>query len=158
WRLRLFDSLIVFQNYVIGEASRRMGSTVSVRLIEGPDATNYPLTLVVVPGPRMQLKLRYQSRRPRRAPADRLLSARVEILSAMGANSQGSIGSILARLPEEIRGRAATIAAQRRERKTVVVAAPATALEQKIATMWGELFQLERIDPDDNFFDLGGHS
>jgi iturin family lipopeptide synthetase A len=24
--------------------------------------------------------------------------------------------------------------------------------------MWGELFQLERVDPDDNFFDLGGHS
>ena len=158
WRLRLFDSLIVFQNYVIGEASRRMGSTVSVRLIEGPDATNYPLTLVVVPGPRMQLKLRYQSRRLRRARADSLLSALVEVLTAMGANSQGSIGSILARLPEEIRGRAATIAARRRERKSVVAAAPATALEQKIATMWGELFQLERIDPDDNFFDLGGHS
>src|SRR5262249_30525026 len=35
-RLRLFESLIVFQNYVIGDASRRMGSQASLRLIDGP--------------------------------------------------------------------------------------------------------------------------
>jgi hypothetical protein len=158
WRLRLFDSLIVFQNYVISEASRRLGSKASVRLIEGPDATNYPLTLVVVPGPRMQLKLLYQTRRFTRCRAEGLLADLAGMLTAMGANPKGDVCSILAQLPEQTRGRAANIAVQKRDRRTMAAAAPATALEQTIATMWAEIFQVERVGLDENFFDLGGQS
>jgi aryl carrier-like protein len=36
--------------------------------------------------------------------------------------------------------------------------APKTTLERKIATIWEELLQVERVSVTDNFFDLGGHS
>jgi amino acid adenylation domain-containing protein len=35
---------------------------------------------------------------------------------------------------------------------------PATELEHRLAAIWRELLQLERVGVTDNFFDLGGHS
>jgi amino acid adenylation domain-containing protein len=37
-------------------------------------------------------------------------------------------------------------------------AAPRTELEQKIASIWQEVLQLESVGANDNFFDVGGHS
>ena len=42
WRLRLFDSLVVFQNYLVDEAVRTWGA-VDVEPLSAPEATNYPL-------------------------------------------------------------------------------------------------------------------
>ncbi len=36
--------------------------------------------------------------------------------------------------------------------------APQTELEQRLATIWGEVLEVERVGLDDNFFELGGHS
>jgi amino acid adenylation domain-containing protein/non-ribosomal peptide synthase protein (TIGR01720 family) len=158
WRLRLFESLIVFQNYVVGDAARRLGREAAVRLIHGPDATNYPLTLVVVPGPEMRLKILYQPDRFTRSRAEELLADVAAVLTAMGAAPEATVRSILSRLPAGTRGRAATIAAQRRQLKVASYAKPGTALEQAVATIWGDLFQVAHVGLDDNFFDLGGHS
>jgi len=36
--------------------------------------------------------------------------------------------------------------------------APSSEAEREIATVWQELFGVDRVSLDDNFFDLGGHS
>ncbi len=36
--------------------------------------------------------------------------------------------------------------------------APESEAEKRVAEIWGELLQLERVGRNDNFFDLGGHS
>ena len=36
--------------------------------------------------------------------------------------------------------------------------APRTAMERAIAGIWSDLLQLDSVGPDENFFDLGGHS
>jgi acyl carrier protein len=36
--------------------------------------------------------------------------------------------------------------------------APGTPLEQRIATVWAEVLDVDRVGVDDNFFDLGGDS
>jgi non-ribosomal peptide synthase protein (TIGR01720 family) len=158
WRMRLFDSLIVFQNYVVGDAAQRLGPAASVRLVHGPDATNYPLTLVVVPGPEMRLKLLFQPGRCSPERAERLLSDLATILTSMPIARNGTVGALLHRLPAELRGRAAAIAASRGAKRTASYAPPGSAIEQNVAKIWSELFQVERVGLDDNFFDLGGHS
>jgi amino acid adenylation domain-containing protein len=35
---------------------------------------------------------------------------------------------------------------------------PATAVEQRLAEIWGEVFRLDRVDAHADFFELGGHS
>jgi acyl carrier protein len=36
--------------------------------------------------------------------------------------------------------------------------APATALETRLAEIWREVLQVDRVGVEDSFFDLGGHS
>ncbi len=158
WRLRLFESLIVFQNYVVGDEAKRLGRDAAVRLIHGPDATKYPLTLVVVPGPEMRLKILFQRNRFTQSRAEGLAADLAAVLTAMGATPEATVGSILRRLPAETCGRAAAIAVQRSERPPSAFAAPGTALERTVAKVWADLFQVGRVGLDDNFFDLGGHS
>ena len=50
WRYRLFDSLIVFQNYQVDDDARRIGADAEMTLLYAPEATNYPLTVAVSMG------------------------------------------------------------------------------------------------------------
>ena len=60
WRHRLFDSLIVFQNYASGGATEWLSESVTVEIADAPESTNYPLTLAVVPGGKLRLKMLYR--------------------------------------------------------------------------------------------------
>jgi amino acid adenylation domain-containing protein/non-ribosomal peptide synthase protein (TIGR01720 family) len=157
-RLRLFDSLIVFQNYIVDEGARQLGGDARIRLVVGPDATNYSITLVVVPGPDLRFKLLWHRNHFSRTQGTTMLRDLWTILEAMGTQPDATVASVLARLPVETRGRAATVAAQRQPRSTAAYVAPLGQMEEVVATIWRELFEVERIGMDDNFFDLGGHS
>jgi hypothetical protein len=63
-------------------------------------------------------------------------------------------------LPQESKGLAkrASENAGRLTVKTLPYSAPASDMEQKIADIWQDLFQVEHVGMDVNFFDLGGHS
>lgn len=59
WRYRVFDSLIVFQNYVIDDSARRLGEKIQIQDFVGPVHTNYPVLLLAEPGERLRLTLIY---------------------------------------------------------------------------------------------------
>ncbi|WP_165777614.1 non-ribosomal peptide synthetase [Amycolatopsis antarctica] len=87
----LFDTLLVFQSYPVdAEALRESerGSGVRVAGVDAEDATHYPLTLVVDPGPTLDLIVEY----------------RADILGAERASTLVTrLAGLLARLPEEER-------------------------------------------------------
>src|SRR4029450_7665588 len=58
----LFDTLVVFENYPVDHGSLRT-SAEDVRLfqVSGHDATHYPLSLMVAPAERLQLRLDYRA-------------------------------------------------------------------------------------------------
>jgi acyl carrier protein len=111
-----------------------------------------------VPGPELRLKILYLPGRFTRNRAEELLAALASVLTGMSGAAQATVRSIRERLPAATRGRAAAVARARRVRAEGAYAAPGTAMEQAVAEVWSELFQVARVGLDANFFDLGGHS
>jgi len=154
WRLRLFDSLIVFQNYVVEEGARRLGRDVEIDLVSAPEATNYPVTLAVKPAPELRMRLLYHRNRTSAATAQAMLEDLAALLRALPAAADAPLASLLAQLPAATR----KWAAAPRRHPVSAPATPSTELERRIAALWTELFQVSQVGLDDNFFDLGGHS
>lgn len=132
WRERLFDTLLVFQNYITS-------GDIMIEDLVSPIRTNYPLTLVATPGPQFALTL-IGARIP-----EEMLGWLREIL----------IGLIVGKLPT-IPQRAAPPSLPRTRSANFVAAR--SALEKQIARVWCEAFGADDLGIRDNFFDLGGHS
>jgi non-ribosomal peptide synthetase component F len=152
-RLRLFESLVVFQNYVVGEGARQLGP-VAIEIVEAPEHTNFPVTLSVSPGRSLALRLLFHHDRADEATAAAMLADTEALLAAIAAAPDTSLGRLLEGLPAARRGWATGPA----KRKSTADGAPRTETEGRIAAIWRELFEVEAIGLDENFFDLGGHS
>ncbi|MFC4941995.1 condensation domain-containing protein, partial [Pseudonocardia sp. GCM10023141] len=100
----LFDTLVVVESYPLDEAAVGAAETAAgLRLadVEGNDATHYPVVLVVRPGERLGLEIKY---RPDLLSADdaRLLLARVDgVLATMTARPELPVGRVEILTPAE---------------------------------------------------------
>lgn len=157
WRQRLFDSLVVFQNYVVDEAVLRWG-TLDVEPVTAPEATNYPLTLTVAPGAEMDLKLMGQTNRFGPASLTMMLDGLARALSSLAQRPDASLAEIGSGLPASSKGTAAVAVARSAQRRQSAYVAPASEMERVVAAVWEELFEVDEVGVEDNFFDLGGHS
>jgi non-ribosomal peptide synthetase component F len=159
WRYRLFDSLVVFQNYQVDEDARRIGSAARTILLASPEATNYALTLTVTVMDEMRIRLIYQPGTLGTADVQQFATDLTTVLQAMARSATQTLDSILGSLPPAMRGKAAAlVAAGKTQQGSAPHSAPATEAERSIAAVWQELFGVERVSLDDNFFELGGHS
>ncbi|MFE4517673.1 amino acid adenylation domain-containing protein, partial [Kitasatospora sp. NPDC056783] len=84
----LFDSLVVFENYPVGDATAGAYGLL-VRDLDAREATNYPLTVVVSPGERLAVELGHDPRFLDRETAEGLAAQLLHALSAL-ADSDGS--------------------------------------------------------------------
>ncbi|MFD5434091.1 non-ribosomal peptide synthase/polyketide synthase [Kitasatospora sp. NPDC127067] len=84
----LFDSLVVFENYPVGDATAGAHGLL-VRELDAREATNYPLTVVVSPGERLAVELGHDPRFLDRETARRLADQLLHTLSAL-ADSDGT--------------------------------------------------------------------
>jgi len=158
WRYRLFDSLIVFQNYATGEATERLSESVTVEVADAPESTNYPLTLTVVPNRNLRLKLSYRPAEFEPANIRRVLSDLTLVLGEIAKASgtlanEMTLGKIISQLapPPAVVGTRPVAAAG-------AESTPRTDMEHTLAEIWQELFDNPRVSLEANFFDLGGHS
>jgi amino acid adenylation domain-containing protein/non-ribosomal peptide synthase protein (TIGR01720 family) len=158
WRYRLFDSLIVFQNYQIDEAARRIGGDARLVPIAMRDATHYPLTVMVTPQVKLRLLLIYQPDRFTAGVVRTYATDLAAMLQAIAERPGQELAQLLARLPAASRGKAAAFAATQAPQPRVSYVAPSTETEHEVASLWQDLFGVERVSLDENFFDLGGHS
>ncbi|MGY9063719.1 non-ribosomal peptide synthase/polyketide synthase [Streptomyces sp. CAS3] len=77
----LFDSLVVFENYPVGDATAGAHG-LALRDLDAREATNYPLTVVVSPGDRLAVELGYD---PRCFDADTADSLAAQLLHTLHA-------------------------------------------------------------------------
>jgi len=162
WHQRLFDTLLVFQNYQVDAAIGRLGEGARLIPIQTPEATNYALTITVNPGEELGLRLIYNASRVDRGTIEAIANDLPAVLAALGTiEPTATIADLLAKMPVERRGKAAalvqaTSALGLQTGKTR--AAPRGETEQKLVAIWGELLGRSDIGVDDNFFDAGGQS
>jgi len=158
WRYRLFDSLVVFQNYRVEAEARQIGTRIRSTLISAPEATNYPLTVAVAVESQLRIRLIFRPEALAHAEVMRVADDLSTVLSALASARDATVGDILALLPDDSRGHAADSAPALLPVRANVFSAPASGAEREIASVWQELFGVDRVSLDDNFFDLGGHS
>ena len=155
WRHRLFDSLIVFQNYASGGATERLSESVTVEIADAPESTNYPLTLAVVPGGKLRLKMLYRPEQFEASNIRRILSDLGAVLRAIAKTPEAKLSEMVSQLAP----RPAVMAASVRPMTAAgAETTPRTDMERTVAGIWQELFDNPRVSLEANFFDLGGHS
>ena len=156
WRHRLFDSLIVFQNYLVDESARRFGGQIEISSFEGPIHTNYPLLLLAEPGSTLRVKLIYDRQAVAPAAVERWGRDLETLLQELPANPDRTVADVQTQLSQPV------IEGVRGKRKLTAqsqnIVPPQTEMERKIAAIWQQMFGIENISIEDNFFDLGGHS
>jgi acyl carrier protein len=154
WRFRLFDSLIVFQNYASGGTAERLSESVAVEVADAPESTNYPLTLTVVPGVKLRLRILYKPEQFEGANIRRVLSDLSIVLQKIAQAPDVKLSEMISQLAPP----PAVVAAGARLATSAGEATPRTDMERTVAEIWQELFDNPRVSLEANFFDLGGHS
>ncbi|HET6546397.1 MAG TPA: amino acid adenylation domain-containing protein [Rhodanobacteraceae bacterium] len=158
WRYRLFDSLIVFQNYQVDIDARSVGANARLALLEAPEATNYPLTIAVSMAEELRIRFIHRPSMLEAADVRQFASDLETLLHAMARSTTADVRDLIALLPPELRGRAKTSNAAKATSRGTDYSAPTNEAERVIAGVWQRLFDVDRISLDDNFFELGGHS
>ena len=94
----LFETLVVFENYPIDDAVKARdlenNQDLQVRLTTAYERTNYPVTLVCVPGPKLQLQLCYEMNSFSSKRMQQLLSHLQNIIACMIASPGQRISHI----------------------------------------------------------------
>ncbi|MEM7350069.1 MAG: amino acid adenylation domain-containing protein [Acidobacteriota bacterium] len=97
----LFESLVIFENYPVGEALAENEANVRVRDVAFEERTNYPLALVGVPGARLKLEIVFDS-----AVLDRPFVARAlrhvdRLLAGFAATPRARLAEVAMLTPAE---------------------------------------------------------
>jgi acyl carrier protein len=156
WRYRLFDSLIVFQNYLVDDSARRLGGQVEIADFAGPVHTNYPLMLLAEPGTGLRLTLIYDRKNVARNTMERWgrdLEILLELAPVFFDKRAGELQALLSPRPAQI-----VHPEQAQATQSQNFMAAQTEMEHNIASVWQKMFGLEQVNVEANFFELGGHS
>ncbi|GAA2819638.1 hypothetical protein GCM10010452_54950 [Crossiella cryophila] len=92
----LFDTLFVFQNFPRPSKERAFGPDGSLRVLEHEvlDATHYPVTMVVNPGVRTELRVMFHQDVFSRTEIERLLERYLRILTALADTPAASCAAV----------------------------------------------------------------
>jgi len=97
----LFESILVFENYPGDEAVRTLRTSLRLEGLQTREQTNYPLTVAVLPGEAITLRLHYDGRRFARPAMERLLAHWRRLAQQLAAPIVQPLGRLSPLLPEE---------------------------------------------------------
>ena len=155
WQHRLFDSLVVVQNYVVDESARRCGPDLVIEDFDGPIHTNFPLLILVEPEAAWRLSLIFDRRVLAPTAIDRWIGDLMQVLRYFASDLPSSVGDVMATLSPPVQ-------AEPVHRHWFVPSQnyvpPRTDMQRAIASVWRDVIQVEQISMETNLFDLGVHS
>ncbi|MBU7597299.1 amino acid adenylation domain-containing protein, partial [Streptomyces sp. P38-E01] len=162
----LFDSMVAFESYPVDEGLKGSLGELTITGVSGSDATHYPLTLIVVPGDRLQLRLGFRQNLFTEETAGALLGGLEQLLARIATDdgAQAEEAAAAVELPEGWTVAAADSVAASGSSVSDLTAAPGggraarTPHEEVLCGLFAEALGVASVSIDDNFFDLGGHS
>ena len=92
--LPLFDTLVVFENYPLESSLQKRVQNLEIESILSFEKTNYALTLTVVPGEELALKIGYNSNRFEDSAIARMLGHLQTLLEGMIANPHQKLSNL----------------------------------------------------------------
>jgi amino acid adenylation domain-containing protein/thioester reductase-like protein/non-ribosomal peptide synthase protein (TIGR01720 family) len=92
--MSLFDSLVVFENYPVQEAALENNYGFSIDNLRGVEQTNYPLTIIVIPGKQLLVRIIYDISRFDDFAIARLLGHFQTLLTGIVANPKAQISQL----------------------------------------------------------------
>jgi amino acid adenylation domain-containing protein len=87
----LFETILVFENYPMGESLRSFPGSVKIENIRVAEQTNYPLTFVSGPGKQLLLRIAYDASRFSETTIVRMLRHLQTLLESFASNTQTSL-------------------------------------------------------------------
>ncbi|GER90191.1 hypothetical protein KDW_43530 [Dictyobacter vulcani] len=91
----LFDTLFVFENYPIsGSAMQNVQASLQLEAVNSQEQTHYPLTLYIIPGERMTLKLLYDGQRFDSVVIEQMLQHLQNLLKGLAEQPSQAVGSL----------------------------------------------------------------
>ena len=156
WRFRLFDSLLVFQNYQVEESLGRLGPETFLTDFDGPIHTSFLLTMVVTPGETWDLRLVHEEASCSASRAHSILTNFCTLLRSFATTPEAPLSQHLASLV--LTPGSSPVPEVNPQPSSLNQIPPRPGMELRLAVIWQRAFGLTSVSTTDNFFDLGGHS
>ncbi|KAB2344319.1 non-ribosomal peptide synthetase [Actinomadura rudentiformis] len=90
----LFDTLIAVENYPLGDDLRASGAAFHISGADVRDATHYPLSLIVLPGERLELRFTHDLARLGPETVRQLSDGLVRLLEAVATGAETPVGRL----------------------------------------------------------------
>jgi len=165
--LPLYESILVFENYPV-ERSELMSSNLTIDLSGARfigAQTTYALTILVLPGSALEVKIIYDRARFDDADVTLMRAHLGALFQAITTAPDQPIGALIDQIPaaqipkvRPLRLRSGQAQLRMQQDLKARFVAPRTSTETILAAIWKGILGLEQIGIHDNFFDLGGHS
>lgn len=155
---RLFDTLLVFQNYAVGDATKSWGRHIQVTKFIADVRTNYPVTLVITPATRYRIDLMHDSSLVSENKAKELLRSFRMALNELMQHPDLTVRSVRAAVPKVQFGRLREKDERRPDTAAEALIGNAKNTEETVSAICAEVLEKKMIDVERNFFDLGAHS
>ncbi|HIQ21353.1 MAG TPA: hypothetical protein EYH34_09000 [Planctomycetes bacterium] len=91
---RLFETLVVFENYPLDTERLRRRSSLEIEQIRGTATAHFPMALIAVPGRRLALRLQYDTRRFAAWVAEALLAQLCSLIEQLTADPGASLADL----------------------------------------------------------------
>jgi amino acid adenylation domain-containing protein len=160
----LFDTFVVFENYPVDLSAREIAPDVRLTKITGDDAAHYPFRLVVrLTGERLQVVLEYRRDLFDDAAAQWVADAFAGALRSLIHAADTPLGRpVTLSEADRVTLFGDLLAGFVPEALTDDAPAPARRIrdprEEILCGLVADVLRRDRVEPDENFFAIGGHS
>ncbi len=151
----LFDSLLIFENYPKTDTA---DGVLKVSGFESGLTSTFPITIAVVPGQEMEFVLSVLPETISKKAASWILERLIEILQLLASEKIQTFSDLRALVPVFEGTDDALAKSPPKLAGQAPYNAPTNTVEQSLVEIWENLFGIDAIGIDDDFFAIGGKS